>query len=202
VDPVPLHVDQARDASANQPDRRLASAEIGDARDLRFPDESADAVLLLGPLYHLQERDDRIKALSEARRVCRSGGVVIAAAISRFASAVDGLRGGYLTDPAFADIVAGDLHDGRHRNPTGHAAYFTAAYFHRPEELAEECGSASLTHVETVAVEGIGWLLPNLDEWLADNARKRVLLSTLAQLEAEPALMGASAHLLCVARKD
>jgi hypothetical protein len=68
--------------------------------------------------------------------------------------------------------------------------------------LAEECGSASLTHVETVAVEGIGWLLPNLDEWLADNARKRVLLSTLAQLEAEPALMGASAHLLCVARKD
>jgi len=201
VDPVPLHVDQARAASASQPGRGLASAEIGDARELRFPDESADAVLLLGPLYHLQERDERIRALAEARRVCRNGGVVIAAAISRFASAMDGLLSGYVTDPAFTGIVAGDLRDGRHRNPTGHPAYFTTAYFHRPEELAAECDAAALTHQETLAVEGFAWLLPDLDAWLADDARKSVLLNTLAQLEAEPALMGASAHLLCVARR-
>jgi ubiquinone/menaquinone biosynthesis C-methylase UbiE len=202
VDPVPLHIEQARIASASQPGRGLASAETGDARELRFPDESADAVLLLGPLYHLPERDDRIRALSEARRVCRPGGVVIAAAISRFASAIDGLRGGYLADPAFAGIVAGDLQDGHHRNPSGHPAYFTTAYFHRPEELAAECDAAGLTHQETLAVEGFAWLLPDLDQWLADDARRAVLLSTLAQLEAEPALMGASAHLLCVARRD
>ena len=202
VDPVPLHIEQARSASANQSGRALSGAEIGDARELRFPDESADAVLLLGPLYHLPERDDRIRALSEARRVCRPGGVVIAAGISRFASAIDGLRGGYLTDSAFAGIVAGDLRDGRHRNPTGHPAYFTTAYFHRPEELAAECDAARLTHQETLAVEGIGWLLPDLDAWLADDARRGVLLSTLAQLEAEPALMGASAHLLSVARRN
>jgi ubiquinone/menaquinone biosynthesis C-methylase UbiE len=202
VDPVQLHVEQARSATASQAGRALASAEVGDARELRFPDESADAVLLLGPLYHLPERDDRIRALSEARRVCRAGGVVIAAAISRFASAIDGLRGGYLTDPAFAGIVSGDLRDGRHRNATGHPAYFTTAYFHRPEELAAECDAAGLAHLETLAVEGVAWLLPNLDEWLADDARRGVLLSTLAQLEAEPALMGASAHLLSVARRD
>lgn len=202
VDPVPLHVEQARSASASQPGKGLASAEIGDARELRLPDESADAVLLLGPLYHLPERDDRIRALSEARRVCRPGGVVIAAAISRFASAIDGLRGGYLTDSAFAGIVAGDLRDGRHRNPTGNPAYFTTAYFHRPEELAAEFDAAGLTHEETLAVEGIAWLLPDLDQWLADDARRGVLLSMLAQLEAEPALMGASAHLLSVARRD
>ena len=51
-------------------------------------------------------------------------------------------------------------------------------------------------------MEGIGWLLPDLDEWLSDAARRGVLLGTLAQLEAEPALMGASAHLLSVARRD
>jgi ubiquinone/menaquinone biosynthesis C-methylase UbiE len=202
VDPVPLHVEQARSASASQPGRALASAEVGDARELRFPDESADAVLLLGPLYHLPERDDRIRALAEARRVCRPGGVVIAAAISRFASAMDGLRGGYLTDQRFAAIVSDDLRDGRHRNPTGHPAYFTTAYFHRPEELAAECEAAGLAHEETLAVEGVAWLLPDLDKWLADEARRGVLLSTLAQLEAEPALMGASAHLLSVARRD
>lgn len=201
VDPVPLHIEQARSASTSQTARALASAETGDARDLRFPDESADAVLLLGPLYHLPERDDRIRALSEARRVCRRGGVVIAAAISRFASAIDGLRGGYLTDPAFAAIVADDLRDGHHRNQTGHPEYFTTAYFHRPEDLAGECESAGLTHEETLAVEGFAWLLPDLDEWLADETRRGVLLSTLAQLEGEPALIGASAHLLCVAKR-
>jgi ubiquinone/menaquinone biosynthesis C-methylase UbiE len=201
VDPVPLHVEQARTASAGQPGRALTSAEVGDARELRFADESADAVLLLGPLYHLPERDDRVAALAEARRVCRPGGVVIAAAISRFASAMDGLRGGYLADPAFARIVSDDLRDGRHRNPTGDPRYFTTAYFHRPEELAAECDAAGLTHEETLAVEGIAWLLPDLDKWLADDARRGVLLNTLAQLEAEPALMGASAHLLCISRR-
>lgn len=197
IDPVPLHIEQARAASGGA----LASIETGDALELRFPDETADAVLLLGPLYHLLEPEDRVRALAEARRVCRPGGVVVAAAISRFASALDGLRAGYLIDRAFAQIVAGDLSDGRHRNPTGHPAYFTTAYFHRPEELAAECEAAGLTHEETLAVEGIGWLLPGLDTWLADESRKSILLNTLAQLEGEPSLLGASAHLLAVARR-
>ena len=201
IDPAPLHVEQAQQASARQSGAVIASAQVGDARELTFADETADAVLLLGPLYHLQEPEDRIKALSEARRVCRKGGVVVAAAISRFASSLDGLRGGYLTDPAFARIAADDLRDGRHRNPTGRPEYFTTAYFHRPEELAAECDAAGLTHEETVAVEGIGWLLPDLDAWLADEARKAVLLRTLSVLEAEPTLIGASAHLLTVARR-
>ena len=38
-------------------------------------------MLLLGPLYHLQDRGERIAALAEARRVARTGGVVAAAAI-------------------------------------------------------------------------------------------------------------------------
>src|SRR5262249_22272368 len=125
VDPVPLHVEQARAAAAQRPRIALASAEVGDARALRLPDASVDAVLLLGPLYHLPERADRLQALGEARRVCRPGGVVVAAAISRYASILDGLRGGYLEDPAFAAVATGDLENGRHRNPTGDPAYFT-----------------------------------------------------------------------------
>ncbi|MEV0698474.1 class I SAM-dependent methyltransferase [Saccharopolyspora sp. NPDC050389] len=38
---------------------------VGDARDLPFDDDGADAVLLLGPLYHLVEREDRVLALRE-----------------------------------------------------------------------------------------------------------------------------------------
>ena len=72
VDPVPLHVEQAAAASrdAGTP---LASASAGDARNLRAADGSADAVLLLGPLYHLTSRADRVTALREACRVLPAG---------------------------------------------------------------------------------------------------------------------------------
>ena len=199
VDLVPLHVEEARAASRDRPAAALASAEVGDARALRLPSESADAVLLLGPLYHLEERADRVRALAEARRVCRPGGVVIAAAISRFASTLDGLRGRYLEDPAFAAVAASDRRDGRHRNPTGEPAYFTTAYFHRPEDLAAECAEAGLAHEATLAVEGPAWLLGDLEARLAGDRRRAVMLEALAALEAEPALLGVSAHLLAVA---
>ncbi|MBV9279821.1 MAG: class I SAM-dependent methyltransferase, partial [Chloroflexi bacterium] len=52
LDPVPLHIDQAREASVLQPDHPF-SAEPGDARSLPAGDGEVDAVLLLGPLYHL-----------------------------------------------------------------------------------------------------------------------------------------------------
>lgn len=202
VDPVPLHIEQARTAARDRPSAALASAEVGDARALRLADASADAVLLLGPLYHLPERAERLQALAEARRVCRRGGVIIAAAISRFASTLDGLRGGYLEDPTFAAVAASDRRDGHHRNPTNNPAYFTTAYFHHPEELAAECVAAGLAHETTVAVEGVGWLLSDLDARLADDRRRTVLLDALAGLETEPTLLGVSAHLLVVARRS
>jgi ubiquinone/menaquinone biosynthesis C-methylase UbiE len=201
VDAQPLHIEQARAAAGAQAGAALASAEVGDARALRLPDASADAVLLFGPLYHLPERTDRLQALAEARRVCRRGGVIIAAAISRFASTLDGIRADYLEDPVFAALTASDLRDGRHRNPTDNPAYFTTAYFHHPEELSAECSAAGLAHQATLAVEGAAWLLPDLDARLADEKRRTVLLAALASLEAEQTLLGVSAHLLTVARR-
>ena len=201
VDPMPLHVEQARAAADGLRGTALASIEMGDARALRLADASVDAVLLMGPLYHLPERGARLQALAEARRVCRRGGVVVAAAISRFASTLDGLRAGYLEDPAFAAVAAGDRRDGRHRNPTGDPAYFTTAYFHRPEDLASECAAAGLSHEATLAVEGPAWLLPDLDVRLADERRRAVLLAAIASVETEPTLLGVSAHLLSIARR-
>ena len=74
VDPVPLHVEQALAASNARASRGLASAQVADARSLPFADASADAVLMLGPLYHLTAREDRLRALGEALRVLRPGG--------------------------------------------------------------------------------------------------------------------------------
>lgn len=201
VDPVPLHLTQANDASQLQPSHPLASITLGDARALARSDGGTDAVLLLGPLYHLTDRADRLAALREARRVLRAGGVLVAAAISRFASALDGLRGGYLDDPAFAEIVEGDLTDGQHRNPTDHPAYFTTAFFHHPDELSREVEDAGLTLEHVLAVEGPAWLLPDFDRHWDDTGRRERLLGVVRRLEAEPSVLGASAHFLAVARK-
>jgi SAM-dependent methyltransferase len=200
-DAVPLHVEQARAASNRQPDCPLAGAAVGDARRLDRADDSVDAVLLLGPLYHLIQRDDRLTAWREVRRVLKPGGVVLAAAISRFASTLDGLRLGLFDDPVFAAIAEQDLRDGQHRNPTGDPRYFTTTYFHPPQELQAEAEEAGLRHETTLGVEGPGWLLQDFDRWWEDEKRRERLLTVARALEAEPSLLGVSAHLLAVARK-
>src|SRR5438270_1787213 len=94
VDAHPLHVEQARQASQTQPDAPLAGIEVGDARSLKRSDTSVDVVLLFGPLYHLTERADRLTALREAHRILCPGGRLLTVGISRFTSALDGLRQG------------------------------------------------------------------------------------------------------------
>jgi SAM-dependent methyltransferase len=201
VDPVPLHVERARAVSAAQRDRPFSVA-VGDARRLDEPDAAYDAVLLMGPLYHLTERAERLAALGEARRVLRPGGRVLAVGISRFASLLDGLHRGFLDDPDFGRIVAQDLADGQHRNPTGHPAYFTTAFFHHPEELAQEVRDAGLVLDDVLAVEGPAWLLPDLDAWWQDEQRRERLVALIAAVEREPSLLGVSAPLLAIGRSS
>ena len=201
IDAVELHVEQARKASSLQRDAPLAGAQVGDARRLVWDDESADAVLLLGPLYHLTSRDDRLRALEEAYRVVRPGGVVAAAAISRFASTYDGLLRGFLDDPMFRDIVERDVREGQHRNPTGRPGWFTTAYFHSPEELRDEASETGLSIEALVAVEGPAWVLPDLDSWLEEPRRRSTLLESIRRVETESSLLGATAHILVVGRR-
>jgi ubiquinone/menaquinone biosynthesis C-methylase UbiE len=202
VDVVPLHIEQALAAADTQPESPLASAQVGDARALDFPDACADVVLLLGPLYHLPERDQRVQALHEAWRVLRPSGLLFAATISRFASLVDGLRMGYLADDMYAGLVKQVLQDGRHANPTGQRGYFTTAYFHHPAEIREELEEASFTVNAVLAIEGPASFLPDLDMyWRDENLRERVL-ALVRTVESDPSMLGATGHLLAVAQKS
>ena len=201
VDPVPKHVEQARTASARQPQHPLASAETGDARHLPHPDASADAVLLLGPLYHLVEREDRLTSLREAHRVLRPGGLLWGAAISRFASLFDSLSGGFFDDPAFAPILGRDLEDGQHRNPTNNPVYFTDAFFHRPGELSREFLAAGFQVAELAAIEGPGWLARHFDRLWSDPVQRERLLAAVRKVEREPSVLGASPHIMAIGRK-
>jgi ubiquinone/menaquinone biosynthesis C-methylase UbiE len=201
IDGLPLHIEQAQQAAAKEPLHPLASLSVGDARKLEVADASGDAVLLMGPLYHLTERHDRLAALCEARRILKPDGRVFAIGISRFTSALDGLVSGYLNDPEFVRIVQRDLVDGQHRNPLNHPAYFTTAFFHSPQELQQEIEEASLRHEATLPVEGPAWLLGNFAEHWSDPCCRERLLAAIRWLEGEPSLLGVSAHLMAVGRK-
>lgn len=200
LDRTPRLVAEARRRSTRAR-RPLVSCRVGDARALDLSSDTADVVLLLGPLYHLTEAADRAKALGEAARVLRTGGLLFAAAISRWASALDGLARELLTDARFAEIVEQDLRTGQHRNPTHRPDYFTTAYFHHPDALAAELRAAGFELAGVFGIEGPGWILPDVDSRMADPSRREVLLRVARMLETEPAIIGTSAHLLAVARR-
>lgn len=194
VDLVPRHVEQAL---RGRDGRQLESARVGDARALDQKGASCDAVLLLGPLYHLHEQRERLQALREARRVLRPAGVLAAAGISRYASLLDLLRLG-IDDARFAALVSHDLRTGRHSNPTEQLEYFTKAFFHRPDELSGELREAGFADVRLLPIEGPGWLARDFDRRWADPARRDELLGWLREIEDDPALLGVSAHLLAL----
>ena len=173
-------------------------AERGDAHALTALDNSFDAVLLLGPLYHLTERSDRLCALGEGRRVVCPGGLIAVAAVSRFASLFDGLARELLFDPGFA-MAGRDLISGQHRNPDDNADRWTTAFLHHPDELRAEAVDAGLSIRELVGLEGLAGYLPHLaDRWERPEDRERILWAA-RKVESEPALRGLSAHLLLIA---
>jgi SAM-dependent methyltransferase len=198
VDPVPLHVEQARQAADRDPAVGFTAAE-GDARELAERTGSQDAVLLFGPLYHLTEAAQRRQALAEARRVLRPGGRLLAMAVSRFASLLDGLYEDWLDDPDFRPIVDQDLIDGQHRNPdpVGRPEFFTTAYFHTPDGLDSEIEQAGFTGTAIYGVEGPGW--PLRREW-TDPRRREQILFAARSAETRPSLLGFSHHLIAAAK--
>lgn len=200
VDASPKLVEQARSRSLEQK-HHLASVRLGDARRLEFADNCADAALLLGPMYHLAERADRLQSLREALRVLRPGGIIFAAAISRFASLFDSLSSGFFGMPEFEEILAGDLANGQHRNPTADLTYFTTAFFHRPSELAEEVREAGFHHEEVFAIEGPGWMARNFESLWRDKVQRSRLLDCVRKVERAPEILGASSHLMAIANK-
>jgi ubiquinone/menaquinone biosynthesis C-methylase UbiE len=193
IDPVPLHVSQAEQLDG-------VTASLGDARELGIATATVDAALLLGPLYHLVIRAERHAALAEALRVTRSGGVVAVAAISRFASMRDSLRKGWVDDPEWIKTVERTVQTGQHVNSAVREGRFTTAYFHRPDDLRNELIEVGLEDVQVYAVEGPGSFLHNLDELLDSPQHRDVLMRWIELVEREPALVGASSHIMAVGR--
>lgn len=187
VDPVPEHASAAVASEG-------VTAEVGDARRLAVPDAGVDVVLLLGPLYHLEERSHRVEALREARRVLRPGGVLFAAVISRYLSLIETGTTGRLNEVT-ADSITTLLSTGTYDGHVG----FVPSHWHTAEDLRAEMCDAEIEPSAIVGVEGPAW--PTLDALGASHfdGLCQPALRAARLVEEDANLLHASAHLLAVA---
>jgi hypothetical protein len=138
--------------------------------------------------------------LEEARRVLRPGGLLFAAAISRYAATVDGFFAGHVVNEEFARLMTRAIATGVWRNENRVDGLFTTAYFHRPDELAGELIEAGFAIPEILAVEGPWGWIPGLVEKREDERYRGLLLETLARLESDHTVLGFGGHLMGIAR--
>jgi SAM-dependent methyltransferase len=188
VDPVVRHVELAA---------TICSASVGDARALKAADASYDVVQLLGPLYHLPDQADRYRALSEAHRVLRPGGLVAAAAINRYSSLFEHAALAHLHTERLQASISAILRTAVHDGIRG----FTLAYFHRAEELADEMRDAGFVGVTVFGIEGPAWSLLKAVEQSGTKASEALFESVLTaarMAEPYPDLLAASSHLLAI----
>ncbi|MGH3354135.1 MAG: class I SAM-dependent methyltransferase [Nocardioides sp.] len=185
LDPVIEQVEQARASGT------FLDALVGDARGLPFGRSSLDVVLLLGPLYHLADREDRLQVLREAIRVVRPGGWVFAAAIPRLAR-LTAVTGGPGLPRGWEDLI------GRGFAPAG--GRFPGGHFHTGVELAAELRESGLLQVEVVGIEGpAGLALEQLTE--IDPELYAAALTVARAVAGQPGVQDLSNHLLAAGRR-
>ena len=201
VDLTPLHIEQAKKEQEKQNSPKLASCQIGDACNLNFAENYADVVLCMGPLYHLQDPEERNKCLSEAFRVLKPGGLLFAVGISRFASLLDFLRIDAFNNSEIQALIERNLASGCHFNNTNNPLLFTTAYFHKPEDLREEIVGGGFCRVDVLAIEGPILFTKNLHQHWSEDVAKQRLMTFAEKVEREASIMGMSNHLAAVGYK-
>ncbi len=199
IDPVSKHIQQAQKRAAKL--KRPFKALLGEARVLNFPDNFADIVILHGPLYHLQLRDDRIKALKEAFRVLKTGGILLGFAINHTVSTLTGLLNGMIHDEQFYAMCESELKTGIHNPPANWPGILPEAFFHKPGELTAEVKEAGFTDMNLFAVEGMIWLDSKYFESRSDPKKKEAMMNLLNATEENPDLLSFSPHLMISGRK-
>lgn len=195
ADLSPVQLDLARAAMAPAGVTPEAVVEA-DARDLSaFPDSSFDAVLALGPFYHLVERSDRDAAAREVARVLRDGGRLFAAVMPRYLEAATAILA---LGAAGIDVARRALAEGDYDPPA--AGAFTRAYLFRSEEVA---GFFEGHGFETAAIHASQGFLSTLQEDAAalrerDERAYDALIDLACDTSTDPSLFGTSVHLLYV----
>jgi ubiquinone/menaquinone biosynthesis C-methylase UbiE len=199
VDPVEKHIKQAnkRSAKAKKPFKSI----LGEAQKLELDDNFADVVIMHGPLYHLQLKEDRIRSIAEAKRVLKPNGFVLGFAINHSASTIAALLNGFIHSPEIFAMCKEELMSGIHTPPKSMPGVLPAAYFHHPNELKTELEEAGLSYLDTYAVEGLIWMDKNYFETRSDPKKKEAIMELMKITENDQSLLSLSPHMMIAGKK-
>lgn len=166
----------------------------GNAMNLkRFADESFDVTLVFGPMYHLYTFEDKCKALSEAKRVTRSGGIIfVAYCMNEY---------GVLTYGFKENNVKECLLDGRLNEQFHCVSEEKDLYdYMRLEDIHALNEAVGLERIQIISADGpADYLRPVLNA-MDDETFEIFIRYHLSTCE-RPELLGAGAHTLDILRK-
>ncbi|WP_439916176.1 class I SAM-dependent methyltransferase [Clostridioides difficile] len=169
----------------------------GNAMDLSiFPDNKYDITLLLGPLYHLYNKEDKQQALHEAIRVTKPGGVVFAAYV---------ISDGCLIDEGFhrGNINASEYIEKGLIDPQTFAAKSEPKDLFelvRKENIDDLMSVFNVTRLHYVASDGLALYMREAVDSMDDDAFALYLKYHLATCERED-LVGVTSHAIDIFRK-
>lgn len=200
VEPVAKHLLIA-ETRANKSKRKFA-IHSGESRRLDFPDNFADLIILHGPLYHLQKKEDRDLTIKEAKRVVKNGGIILGFAINYTASTLVGLLNGLIHKKSFFEMCKEELTTGVHNPPDDFPWLLAEGYYHNPEQLKEEFTNQELTHLNTYAVEGMAWLDKDYFANMLNDKKKKNLTELTRLTENDSYLLPFSPHVMIALKKQ
>lgn len=200
VEPVEKHLKIARNRASRL--KNKYSVQSGESRALEFSNNYADLIILHGPLYHLQDEEDRSLTIREAKRVVKNNGIILAFAINYTASTLVGLLNGLIHKKTFFEMCKEELTTGRHNPPEDFPWLLAEAYYHNPKQLMDEFINQGLTYLNTHAVEGMAWLDKDFFANMLDD-KKRNTLSRLVEItENDLYLLPFSPHMMIATKKQ
>lgn len=199
VEPISKHIKIAQNR-ANKLKNKF-SVHLGESRKLEFPNNYADLIILHGPLYHLQKKEDRDLTICEAKRVLKNDGIILGFAINYTASTLVGLLNGLIHKKPFFEMCKEELITGMHNPPDDFPWLLAEAYYHKPEQLKDEFINQELIYLNTYAVEGMAWLDKEYFANMLNHKRQKTLLELVQITENDSYLLPFSPHMMIAVQK-
>ncbi|WP_298764190.1 class I SAM-dependent methyltransferase [uncultured Polaribacter sp.] len=199
IEPVEKHIKLAQKRASKL--KNPFTVITGESRNLPYHNETADLVILHGPLYHLQKKEDRLQTIKEAKRILKKGGLILGFAINSSASTVAGLMQGLVHKKPFLEMCKTELTTGIHNPPKEFPWLLADGYYHKPKQLKKEFTSQNLEIINLYAVEGMIWLDNEYFANMLNPKKKATLLEILKTTELDESILAFSPHMMLVARK-
>ncbi|QKS60187.1 class I SAM-dependent methyltransferase [Paenibacillus barcinonensis] len=202
-DLTPASVDLARQKAQEMDlSQQFNGFHVLDATRLNgIADEIYDAVLMLGPLYHLQLEEERQAAVRELHRVTKPGGVVFAAFQSRMRMSINSLQAPQHWKPN--DSMAA-IRSFVQKGTFDHQAQgrFTGAYYFQVQEVVpfmEQHGFETVRLIGSSSLKAM--LTDEQEQYWKERGEEQELLHYLIEAAKDPSILGISSHLLYIGRK-